>query len=308
MSSLLARIGAFFLEPAESLPDEPPAPRPRFVPPSPPPAAAAPSSPPGSPSSLPAAADLSSLPAAADPSSSPPGSPWAAPVAAPDPSPPSQASPWAAPVAASAAEAGASPPVSAAASPAAAESAAVLGAPAVVVPLAAACAGELRARSKAAAALVCIWRPVKPLAVADPAVPSAESPAGATTPGARRLAARLVAHELAATACGRLAWLTLEHDPTAAADQARRCLRVAGAPVVLAVAGARPPAFEPLLAELDLAIAVLPADTEPALQELALATLRARERAVLPPLPPGPPRWAAMAGLARLRSLPRGES
>ncbi len=187
----------------------------------------------------------------------------------------------------------------------------MLGAPAVVVPVAAACAGELRARSKAAAALLCIWRPVKPAARTvgvDAPAPSAESPAGATTPGARRLAARLGAHELSATACGRLAWLALECEPDAAADQVRRCLSVAGAPVVLAVAGARPPAFEPLLAELDLAIAVLPSDIEPALRELALMTLRARERAVVPPLPPGPPRWAAMAGLARLRSLPRGES
>jgi hypothetical protein len=184
----------------------------------------------------------------------------------------------------------------------------VLGAPPLVVPLAAACAGELRARARAASAVLCIWRAAPPPHRAESIAPPAESPAGATTPGARRLAARLAAHGLAATACGRLAWLTLEHDPADAADQVRRCLTVAGAPVVLAIAGARPPAFEPLLAELDLAIAVLPSDIEPALRELALVTLRARERAVVPPLPPGPPRWAAMAGLARLRSLPRGGS
>jgi hypothetical protein len=272
MTSLFARIGAFFVEPAESRTNEQPARRPRFLPPS---AACAPSS-----------AD-----AARARASSPRMSP--------------------APASAGADRAGASSPAPGAASVGAPECAAVLGAPAAVVPVAAACAGELRARAKAAAALLCIWRPAKPpsrAAAADPAVPSAESPAGATTPGARRLAARLGAHDLPATACGRLAWLALEHDPTAAADQLRRCLGVAGAPVVLAVAGARPPAFEPLLAELDLAIAVLPTDVEPALRELALVTLHARERAVLPPLPPGPPRWAAMAGLARLRSVPRGES
>jgi hypothetical protein len=174
------------------------------------------------------------------------------------------------------------------------------------VPVAAACAGELRARARSAAALLCVWRPAAaPTPAVESAVPSARSPAGATTPGARRLAAQLVAHGLPATACGRLAWLALEPQPATAANQFRRCLAVGGGAVVLAVAGARPQAFEPLLAELDLAIVVLPSDIDPALCELALATVRSRDRAVLPPLPPGPPRWAAMAGLARLRSLPR---
>ena len=73
---------------------------------------------------------------------------------------------------------------------------------------------------------------------------------------------------------------------------------------MLAVAGARPEAFEPLLGELELCVAVLPAGIDPPLRELAIARLPARARAVVAPLPPGPPRWAAMAGLARLRSLP----
>ncbi len=181
----------------------------------------------------------------------------------------------------------------------------MLGAPAVVVPVAAACAGELRARAQAPAALVCVWRPAAPAAEPASPVPAAQSPAGATTPGARRLAARLADQGLRASACGRLAWLTLEHAPAAAAAQTERCRVLAGAPIVLAVAGARPAAFEPLLADLDLAIAVLAAGVDPALRELALVTLPARQRLVVPPLPPGPPRWAAMAGLARLRSLPR---
>jgi hypothetical protein len=277
MTSLLARIGAWFVEPPQTPPDV----QPRstgFLPPT---AAPAPSPVPSGPAG----------------SSAPAASPSAGAS-----SPPAAGSRFTPP---SAQDAGASAPAEAVGS------AAVLGAPAAVVPLAAACAGELRARAKASAALLCTWRPVAPpqrLVEAEPAAPSAESPAGATTPGARRLAARLTAHELTATACGRLAWLALEQDPAAAADQVRRCLAVAGVPVVLAVAGARPPAFEPLLAELDLAIAVLPSDIEAALRDLALVTLRARERAVLPPLPPGPPRWAAMAGLARLRSLPRAAS
>ena len=182
----------------------------------------------------------------------------------------------------------------------------VLGAPAAAVPVAAACAGELRARDRAAAAVLCVWRPgtVEPRSDGPP--PDSGPPAGATTPGARRLAARLVAQALEATACGRLAWLALESDPAAALDQARRCVRTAAAPVVLAVAGPRPASFEPVLADLDLAIAVLPADADPALRALALGSLAARDRVIVPPLAPGPPRWAAMAGLARLRALPAG--
>jgi len=202
-------------------------------------------------------------------------------------------------------------PPQAAPSAAAPADAAVLGAPGAVVAVAAACAGELRARSRSAAALLCVWRPAGvsgPAPEPEPDVPAARSPAGATTPGAGRVAARLVAHDLRATACGRLAWLALAPEPDAAAAQFRRCRTVAGVPLVLAVAGARPPELEPLLAELDLCIAVLPADVDRALRELALATLPGRSHAVVAPLPPGPPRWAAMAGLARLRSLPEVRS
>jgi hypothetical protein len=265
MTSLLARIGAYFFEPEQ--PDAAPpsagTPVPAFLPPS------------STGSDLPPV-----LPSASEPSWVGRASDSSATGAASSPgSPPAHS---AVPVVAGAA---------------------VLGASGVVVPVAAACAGELRARARATAALLCIWQPAVPAAEPEVPVPAAQSPAGATTPGARRLAARLGAHGLPATACGRLAWLALDNEPAAAAGQMERCLIAAGVPVVLAVAGARPPAFERLLADLDLAIAVLPADIDPALRELAVATLRARERAVLPPLPPGPPRWAAMAGLARLRAL-----
>ena len=205
---------------------------------------------------------------------------------------------------------------------------AVLGSDPVVVPVAAACAGELRARDRAAAATLCVWRAVPEAvgavetgvehaftpfsdAVAPEETPAAtaarersRTPTSAATPGARRLAARLAAQDVAATACGRLAWVVLPAEPEAAVEQVERCLRAAAAPVVLAIACPRPAAFEPLLARLDLALAVLPADAEPALRALALASLPAREPCIVPPLPPGPPRWAAMAGLARLRSLP----
>jgi len=182
----------------------------------------------------------------------------------------------------------------------------VLGAHAAAVPVAAACAGELRVRDRAAAAVLCVWRPGTAEPRPDAPAPDSRPPAGATTPGARRLAARLAAQGLEATACGRLAWVALESDPAAALDLTRRCLRAAAAPVVLAVAGPRPASFEPVLADLELAIAVLPADADPALRTLTLGSLAARDRVILPPLAPGPPRWAAMAGLARLRALPAG--
>jgi hypothetical protein len=183
--------------------------------------------------------------------------------------------------------------------------AAVVGAPGLVVAVAAACAGELRARQHASAALVCIWYPdggSRP--ETDGAEPPARPPAGATTPGARHLASRLAAYDLPTTACGRLAWVQLIADPEAAATQVRRGLAFAGAPLVLAVAGPRPEAFEPLLESLDVAIAVLAREADPSLRALAAAALPAAAGIILPPLAPGPPRWAAMAGLARLRALP----
>jgi len=186
-------------------------------------------------------------------------------------------------------------------------SAGVFGTPAAVVPVAAACAGELRARERAAAALICVWRAPAPAPAPGEAMtgaPGARSPAGATTPGARRLAARLAEAGLAATACGRLAWLALDAEPAKAVDEVQACRILASTPFVLAVVGARPEHFEPILAALGLSVAVLPADVDPALRTLTGAALPSGRRVVVPPLPPGPSRWAAMAGLARLRSLP----
>ena len=65
-----------------------------------------------------------------------------------------------------------------------------------------------------------------------------------------------------------------------------------------------PAPFESLLAAADLAVVVLATDADPALASLALSGLPAPSATVQPPLAPGPARWAAMAGLARLRGLP----
>ena len=72
---------------------------------------------------------------------------------------------------------------------------------------------------------------------------------------------------------------------------------------MIAVAGPRDAAFEPLIAEVELVLAVLPAGADPALRELVSAGLPSRAGAIVAPLRSGPPRWAAMAGLGRLRSL-----
>jgi hypothetical protein len=161
---------------------------------------------------------------------------------------------------------------------------------AAAVPVAAACAGELRAQAREAAATLCLWR-------------GGTAPSGATIPAVRRVAARLVAHGLPATACGRLAWLSLDDDAEVAAAEVRRARTLTGLPLVLAVAGPRPAAFEPLVAAADHALAVLPPEAEDALRAVALSTLPAGGSRVVAPLPQGPLRWAAMAGLARMRSL-----
>jgi hypothetical protein len=167
--------------------------------------------------------------------------------------------------------------------------AAVVGG-AAAVPVAAAAAGELRAQARAAAAVLCVWG-------------GGEAPAGATTPAVRRLAARLAAQDLPGTACGRLVWVPLAAAPEAAAAQVERVRGRSGVPLVLAIAASRPAALEPLIAGADHALAVLPAEADDTLRALALATLPHRRSRVVAPLPPGPPRWAAMAGLARLRAL-----
>jgi hypothetical protein len=254
MSSLLDRIGAFFLDP----------PIERDLAPPPPADTARPADEP--------------TPTATAPT------PRSSPLGFAPPVPPTHAT------SAQVADGAPAPAATASSTPLEDQFAVVLGAPTAAVPVAAACAGELRAQARAAAAVLCVWR-------------GGEPPAGATTPAVRRLAARLAAHGLAATASGRLAWVALDPAPGDAAAQVQRARALAGAPVVLAVAGPRPAAFEPLLADAALALVVLPAEADETLRALALATLPSRASLAVPPLPPGPPRWAAMAGLARMRSL-----
>jgi hypothetical protein len=184
-------------------------------------------------------------------------------------------------------------------------SAAVVGAAArAVLPVAAAAAGELRARADAPAAIVAVWSAPGAASPGAGGRDAARTPSGAAIPPARRLAAGLAAHGGAATACGRLAWLGLPADAEEAARVVRRLEAEADVPVTLAVCGPRPAPLEPVLADRDVAVAVLPVDADPDLRALAPAGLPSRACGVQAPLPPGPPRWAALIGLARLRSLP----
>jgi hypothetical protein len=183
--------------------------------------------------------------------------------------------------------------------------AAVVGAGArAVLPVAAATAGELRVRADSAAAIVAVWSAPGSGGAGTGAQGAARTPSGAATPAARRLAAGVADHGGVTTACGRLAWVGLPVDADAAAHVVRRLEAQADVPVTLAVCGPRPAPLEPVLADRDVALAVLPVDADRDLRALALAGLPCRATAVQAPLPPGPPRWAALVGLARLRSLP----
>ena len=212
----------------------------------------------------------------------------------------------------------------------------VLGSPAEAPPFAAALAGALRARDRAPAALVCVWRASAPSPFTpDPSThgpatrgpgthgrsrpgPSREEqPTPGASPqspavsfwsagGARKLAARLAARDLAVRAAGRLVWLSLPVDAGEAAVVLGRLLGWLDVPIVTVLAGPRSAEHDSLVADHDVVVAVRPAvggtlseaGTE-ALTALALEGLDGWSLAC-DPLPAGPGRWRARAGLARL--------
>jgi len=168
--------------------------------------------------------------------------------------------------------------------------AAVLGDESSAPPVAAGLANELRVRAGQAAALVCVWGTGR--------VPAS----GAGSAGARALASRLAATGLPTSARGRLAWVALPAAPGPAADALVRVSATVEAPVVLALAGPRPAAFDELLDDLDLILVSPPAGMSAAALELALADLAstAPPVRVRRPLPRGTSRWLALAGRRRL--------
>jgi hypothetical protein len=156
----------------------------------------------------------------------------------------------------------------------------VLGAPGEVVAAAAVVALGLREPN---AALVALWHGEPPAA-------------GIATRAAARLATRV-----GARARGRIGWLTLPDDPEAAAGAVRRASALVAGPFVTALAGARPPELDLLIAEHDVAVVV--ADPEASLARAALAALRARgvPAVAVPPVRRGPARMLALAGVAAPR-------
>jgi hypothetical protein len=118
------------------------------------------------------------------------------------------------------------------------------------------------AAHRAPCAVVCRWTGAEP----------AEQPrSGLTVGAARRLAQRLAARGLVAGACGRVVTVALPASDIEARAATERALAAAGdLPLVLAIAGARSPAFDGLLAGLDRLIVVPPADAPVGLEPLAL--------------------------------------
>jgi hypothetical protein len=165
----------------------------------------------------------------------------------------------------------------------------VLGSPADSAPLAAALALSLRSGGHAPAAAIATWGD------------ECDVRAAPATRAARRLAARLTAHELPATPRGRLAWLSLPLEPAGAAEAVRRASALVDAPLVTALGGARPPELEALAAEHDLAVVCVHPDTT--LARAALARLAQKGIAASACAPPRRclPRALAVAGLAAPR-------
>jgi hypothetical protein len=197
----------------------------------------------------------------------------------------------------------------------------VLGTTAEAPPFAAALAGALRARERASAALICVWgASTSGASTSGASTPGASTP-GASTPGAstsgapmslwsaggaRRLAARLAARDLAVRAAGRLVWLSLPEDAAEAAAVLSRLLGWLDAPIVTVLAGPRSAEHDAVVADHDLVVAVRPA-AGAALSEVGAQALTALALEGLDgwslacdPLPAGPARWRARAGLARL--------
>lgn len=120
----------------------------------------------------------------------------------------------------------------------------------------------------------------------------------AALPAARRLAASLVARDLAAVASGRLVRIQLPDAERDALGALGRAEAACGSiPCVLALGGARGAGWDPVLAACDL---VLVHGDDPELTALAVARLAdAGVRAVAAPAAPSPPvRALAAAGLS----------
>lgn len=164
----------------------------------------------------------------------------------------------------------------------------VLGTSGEVVAAAAAVALGLREPDAVPAGFVAVWHGEPPAS-------------GIATRAAARLSARVAAAEFPMRARGRLAWLSLPDDPVAAAGAVRCASALVAGPFVTALAGARPPELETLIAEHDVAVVV--AEPGSSLARAALAALDARgiPAVDVPPLDRGLARALALAGVTAPR-------
>lgn len=111
---------------------------------------------------------------------------------------------------------------------------------------------RLLSAARAPAGVVCHWQKT-------PRTLSTGGPPA--RPAARHLAARLSGRDLSARAIGRLVFTSLPGEPAGALADASRALAAAsaaGAPAVVVIAGPRPAALDPLLAERDAIVIVTP--------------------------------------------------
>jgi hypothetical protein len=143
---------------------------------------------------------------------------------------------------------------------------------------------------RAPAAVVCVW------SSAPGAWPAWRAPA---LPAARRLAAGLAVRGHDARPAGRLVVVRLARAGDEAATEARRALVAAGAAAaVLALGGARSPAFDALLGDQDLVVVATRSGTDPLLTQLAVAGLAGARRACACEVPAAAPaRSLAAAGV-----------
>jgi hypothetical protein len=163
--------------------------------------------------------------------------------------------------------------------------AAVLGRPRDVIPLAAAVALTLRAADRCPAALVAAWGAALP--ARGPAVRAAKRLAAAADDGA--------------TARGRLAWLGLPPEPARAVDALVEAATVVDAPLVTALAGARPPTLEALVSGHDLVVVAAAPGTPLAHAVVARLAERGVPAIACAPLARAAVRALAVAGLAAPR-------
>lgn len=182
-------------------------------------------------------------------------------------------------------------PTAAASLPAACR-AAVLGGAADVVPLAAALALTLRAADRQPAALVALWGAMPPGSA--PAARAATRLSAAVKPFGGEHGSSLSP----AVARGRLAWLALPAEPALAVDALVAAAAVVDAPLVTALAGARPAALDDLVAGHDLV--VVAASPGSPLAEAAIERLAERGVPAIACRPParGIGRTLALAGWA----------